>query len=81
MTGENKNQKETVNLSLSSEIVEKVEDIIFELRKKIPREKRKKLTRSRFFELALEAVIKDYESSGEKSVIGKMVIAYSDLSF
>jgi metal-responsive CopG/Arc/MetJ family transcriptional regulator len=80
MIEQDKNQKEAVNLSLSSTLVEKVEDIIFELRKKLPREKRKKLNRSRFFELALEAIIKDYENSGQKSRIFKIVMAYSDLS-
>lgn len=73
-------QKEAVNLSLDSELVEKVEDVIFNLRKRLPREKRKKLNRSRFFELALNAVIMDYENDNDNSVIYKAVILSDELS-
>ncbi len=66
-------KKEILNLNISSEIVEKTEELIFNLKKQLPREKRKKLTRSRFFELLLESVIHDYENRRADSDIQKII--------
>ena len=66
-------KKELLNLNISGEIVEKTEDLLFNLRKQLPREKRKKLTRSRFFELLLESVIQDYENRRADSDIQKII--------
>lgn len=78
MSEQDRNQKkEQMAIYISPELIEKVEDLIFNLKKQLPREKRKKLTRSQFLELLLESMILDYESSQMNSPIQKIVSDWS----
>ncbi|HEX8377462.1 MAG TPA: hypothetical protein VF602_06550 [Pedobacter sp.] len=78
MSEQDKNQKkEQMALYISPELIEKVEDLLFNLKKQLPREKRKKLTRSQFLELILESIILDYETNQLNSPIQKIVSGWS----
>lgn len=78
MSEQDKNQKkEQMAFYTSPELIEKVEDLIFNLKKQLPREKRKKFTRSQFLELILESVISDYEASQLNSPIQKIISDWS----
>lgn len=73
-----KNQKkDLVNVYISRELTEKIEDLLFNLKKQLPHNKRKKLTRSQFFELILESMVLDYENSQINSPIQKIVKKWS----
>lgn len=65
--------KEQVSFSIMSEIVESTEETIFFMRKQLSLDKRKKLTKSAFYEIALRVAIADYKDKGQKSTIWKMV--------
>lgn len=78
MTEPEKNQKkEIVNVYMSRNLTEKIEDLLFNLKKQLPHDKRKKLTRSQFFELILESIILDYEINQINSPIQKIITNWS----
>ncbi len=78
MSEEVKNKKkEQWNVYISRELTDEVEELLFALRKQLPREKRKKLTRSEFFELILKSVVLDYRSSQMNSAIQRIVKEWS----
>ncbi len=62
-------EKESLNLSLNSELIEKIDEIIFYLKKQSPGYKKKKLNRSKFFEMLLFVSIQDYENRIPNSAI------------
>lgn len=77
MSEQDKNQKkEQMAFYTNPELIEKVEDLIFNLKKQLPREKRKKFTRSQFLELILESVILEYETSRLDSPIQKIISSW-----
>ncbi|MGC2236556.1 MAG: hypothetical protein WA584_10370 [Pyrinomonadaceae bacterium] len=65
-------EKESLNLSLNSELIEKIDEIIFLLKKQSPGHKKKKLNRSKFFEMLLFASIQDYENKISNSAIQRV---------
>jgi hypothetical protein len=78
MSEHEKNQKkEQMAIYISPDLIEKVEDLIFNLKKQLPREKRKKFTRSQFLELMLESIILEYETNQLNSPIQKIVSEWS----
>jgi hypothetical protein len=77
MIEQDRNQKkEQMALYVSPELIEKVEDLLFNLKKQLPRDKRKKLNRSQLLELILEAVILEYETSRLDSPIQKIISSW-----
>ena len=77
MSEQDKNQKkEQMALYVSPELIEKVEDLLFNLKKQLPRDKRKKLNRSQLLELILESVIFEYETSRLDSPIQKIISSW-----
>lgn len=74
---EKSQKKEQMGFYVSPELIEKIEDLLFNLRKQLPRDKRKKLTRSQFLELILESVIEEYETSQLNSPIQKIISNWS----
>lgn len=64
---------EQVNLCLSTEVLEKLEDALFHLRKQIPREKRKKLTRSKLHEIILDDILTEFSKMGQNGRLGKII--------
>ena len=78
MSEQDKNQKkEQMAFYTSPELIEKVEDLLFNLKKQLPREKRKKLTRSQLLELILESIIQEYEISQLNSPLQKIISSWS----
>lgn len=52
---------------------EQVDDIIFYVKKQLPFENRRKLTKSTFYELGVKILIEDYNKEGEDSLWWKAV--------
>lgn len=65
--------KQQIGVHLFPETLEATEDTVFYMRKQLSTTKRKKLTKSIFFEIALKAAITDYKDHGIESSIWKMV--------
>lgn len=72
---ENDKDKIAINFYLSSESLEKIDDFIFYARKRLPMEKRRKLTRSVLYEVGLKTVINDFNKKGEQSELWKAICA------
>lgn len=53
-------KSESLQIHLPIEIVKKSEDVIFQLKKQLPRMLQKKLNRSKFYQLILEDILNDY---------------------
>lgn len=78
MSEQGKNRKkEQMAFYTSPELIEKVEELLFNLKRQLPREKRKKFTRSQFIELILESIILDYEINQMNSPIQKIISNWS----
>lgn len=69
--------KEKVNMYLSSEIVEKIDDFVFHFRKQLPREKRKKLNKSKLYELILENALTEFSANGQEGMLGEIILKWS----
>lgn len=70
---ENDKDKIATNVYLTSESLEKIDDFIFYARKRLPMEKRRKLTRSVFYEVGLKTAIDDFNKKGEQSALWKAI--------
>ena len=66
-------EKILVSFYLSQKTSEQVDDLLFYLKKGLPFEKRKKLTKSSFFETGFKILIEDYHTNGEKSRLWRAV--------
>lgn len=66
---ESGNGKGSLVLSLDADLIDKIDEIIFLLRKQSPSFKKKKLNRSKFFEMLLSVTIQDYENRSEHSTV------------
>jgi len=73
-----KSEKDKVMIHLPIETSEKIDDVIFSLRKRLPRNKRKKLTKSKFYELIALSMLNDLKSMGNESILVKVVDAWAD---
>lgn len=62
-----------VSFYLSPKTVEKIDDLLFYAKKRLPIEKRRKLTKSVFYETSLQIVIEDYNAKGEESPLWKAI--------
>lgn len=58
-----------VSVYLSSKTVEKVDDFLFYAKKRLPMGKRRKLTKSVFYEAVLQIIIEDQNFKGEESAL------------
>ena len=65
--------KEKVNIYLSSEIVEKIEELVFYFRKQLPPEKRKRLNKSKLYELILEHACAEFSANGQQGILGEII--------
>lgn len=75
---ENFSEKEKITLSLSSDLAEKMEDALFSLRKRLPRNQRKLLTKSLLYELILIKVVENFIQIGDKSLLVKIIDDWSN---
>ena len=62
-----------VNFYLSAETLERIDDLLFYAKKRLPIEKRRKLTKSIFYETCFDIVINDYNLKGEESIFWKAI--------
>ena len=65
--------KEKIMLCLSADLAEQIDDTLFSLRKRLPRHRRKQLTKSAFYELIMMTIIGNFNEMGNKSVLVKLV--------
>lgn len=62
-----------VNFYLSTKTLEKIEDLLFYAKKRLPLDKRRKLTKSIFYENCFNIIINEYNLKGEESVFWKSI--------
>ena len=74
----NEADKIAISFYLTSEALEKIDDFIFYTRKRLPIDKRRKLSRSVFYEIGLKTVIEDFNIKGEQSALWKAICALID---
>lgn len=77
-TNKTKIEKEQVNLSLPVDLVEDIEQILFYARKAVPREKRKKLHKSKLYEIVFQGVLKNYIEEENNSLLSNIIIEWGD---
>jgi hypothetical protein len=56
-----------INFYLFADAVEKIDDVLFYLKKKLPIDKRRKITKSVFYEIGLRIVAEEFNKRGEES--------------
>ena len=62
-----------VSFYLSGATYEKIEDLLFYLKKQVPVGKRRKLNKSIFLEAGFKVILKEHETKGEKSLLWKEI--------
>lgn len=62
-----------VNFYLSVGTLERIDDLLFYAKKRLPIEKRRKLTKSVFYETCFGIIIDDYNLKGEESVFWQAI--------
>jgi hypothetical protein len=75
-----KKQKENFSTMLPIDVIEKMEEIIFQMRKSLPRESRKKLNKTKLCEFIFESVFSDYEENKNDSFLAKGFIEWEQVS-
>lgn len=64
---DSESEKVLVSFYLSQRTSEQIDDILFYLKKRLPFDKRRKLTKSTFYEIGLKILIEEHNSKGEES--------------
>lgn len=72
-TEDSNGDKILVSFYLLPKTFEKIDDILFYVKKRLPIEKRRKLTKSAFYEAGLQVLIEDYNARGEESSLLKAI--------
>lgn len=62
-----------VSIYLSSHVFDEIEDFLFSVKRKLPIRKRRKLTKSIFYETSLRIAIEDFNKNGEESSLWKAI--------
>ena len=62
-----------ISFYVSTETLDKFEDFLFYAKKRLPVEKRRKLTKSLFYEAGVLTAIADYNAKGEESSLWKAI--------
>ncbi len=70
-----------VSFYLPPKTFEKVDDILFYIKKRLPIEKRRRLTKSIFYETGLNILIEDYNAKGEESSLLKAILEVMQKEF
>lgn len=70
---EYKGDKILVSFYLSPKTLEKIDDLVFYVKKRLPIEKRRKVTKSIFYETGFKLLIEDYNSKGEECLLLKAI--------
>lgn len=58
---------------LSPKTLEKIDDLLYYIKKRLPIGKRRKLTKSIFYETGFKILIEEYHSKGEESALFKKI--------
>jgi hypothetical protein len=72
-SGDAADDKIQVNFYLSVKTVEGIDDLLFYAKKRLPIEKRRKLTKSVFYETCFSLVMADYNLKGEESIFWQAI--------
>jgi hypothetical protein len=67
--------KENVNVRMSADISEVIEDVLFFARKELPRAQQKRITKSDLYEKIFREIVDEYQARGKESRLWKCVIA------
>lgn len=70
---DSESEKVLVSFYLSQKTSEQIDDILFYLKKQLPFEKRRKLTKSFFYETGFKILIDEYNEKGKESHLWKAV--------
>lgn len=69
--------RESINIYISIQTLEMIEDALFHFRKALPRATRKKLNRSKLYTLVLEDVLTEFNQGGKESRLNKIIFNWS----
>jgi len=70
---ESEGEKILVSFYLSQKTSEQIDDILFYIKKQLPFENRRKLTKSTFYETGFKILIADYQAKGEDSQLWRTI--------
>lgn len=62
-----------VSFHISATTFEKIDDLLFYLKKRVPIDKRRRLTKTMFYETGFRILIEEYNSKGEESLLWKAI--------
>lgn len=62
-----------VSFYISGETFERIEELLFYLKRQFPLEKRRKLTKSIFYETGMKLLLEDYNMKGKESLLYKSI--------
>ena len=62
-----------VSFYISHETLEKIEDLLFYVKKRLPVEKRRKLNKSVLVEVGFKILVEEYNAKGEQSRLWKVI--------
>jgi len=66
-------EKYLISVYISAKTAEKIDDCMFGMKKRMPMEKRRKLTKSMFCEIGLRIAVEEYNRTGEESPLWKAI--------
>ena len=66
-------EKIQISMYISPKSLEKLDDCLFYVKKRLSIEKRRKLSRSVFYEIGLRIIVEDYNAKGEESPLWKAI--------
>lgn len=69
----NESNKIAVSCYFSIKSIERIDDFLFHVKKRLPIEKRRKLSRSVFYEVGLNTAIEEFDKKGEQSELFKAI--------
>jgi hypothetical protein len=67
-------EKSSVNIRLSTDIIETMDEVLFYANKEM-RNKRKKLTKSDFYEIIFREIVNEYKLVGKESRLWKTIVS------
>jgi hypothetical protein len=77
-TPDEEKNKIPISVYISSGTLEDLEDCLFSVKRRLPIDKRAKLSKSTFCEIGLRIAIEEYNRTGENSELWKVIKALID---
>lgn len=72
-TTASENEKILVSFYLSPKMLEEVDDFIYHLKKSLPVEKRRKMTKSLFYEASLKVLVQEYRATENEDLLLQVI--------